>query len=86
MSESIEEVVTIKPGYKLEYTALRAELLKRIELRQQILSITLTLAGVFLGFGLANTAIAFIYPSIAVFLSMLWAQNDLRSSQIGKHL
>lgn len=32
-------------GIELEYNSLRGEILKRIELRQQIISVTLTLAG-----------------------------------------
>ena len=66
MCTSADEPTTIKPGCKLEYNALRSEVLKRIEMRQQIMSITLTLAGVFIGFGLKDSEVAFIYPFIAV--------------------
>ncbi len=62
----------------LEYNALRAEILKRIELRQQIIAITLTIAGVFLGVGIGNKAVALVYPPIAYFLAVGWAQNDLK--------
>ncbi len=34
------------------------------ELRQQIISVTLTLAGVFLGFGLTTATVALVYPAI----------------------
>jgi hypothetical protein len=44
---------------ELEYTSIRAEILKRIELRQQLMSITLTLAGAFIGFGVSNTLLSF---------------------------
>ena len=63
---------------ELEYNAIRAEILKRIELRQQIMAVTLTFAGVFLGFGLENETVALIYPPIAMFLAFAWAQNDFR--------
>jgi len=36
---------------ELEYTALREEILKRIESRQQLISITLTIAAAVLGVG-----------------------------------
>ena len=46
------------PGIGLEYNSLRGEILKRIALRQQIISVTLTLAGVFLVFGLTTATVA----------------------------
>ena len=67
-----------KPGIELEYNSLRSEILKRIELRQQLISITLTLAGVFLGIGLGTQSVALIYPPLAMFLAFGWAQNDFR--------
>jgi len=63
---------------ELEYATLRAEILKRIEMRQQIVSIALTFAGIFLGFGLENDSLALIYPPIAMFLALSWSQNDFR--------
>ncbi|NWG07449.1 MAG: hypothetical protein HXY35_12270 [Chloroflexi bacterium] len=63
-------------GVELEYNSLRNEILKRIELRQQLISITLTLAGVFLSFGLATDLVALIYPPLAAFLAIGWVQND----------
>jgi len=65
-------------GYELEYVALRGEILKRIELRQQIMSLALTIAGVFLGLGITTGAIALVYPPLAIFLAIAWSQNDRR--------
>jgi hypothetical protein len=62
----------------VEYKALRDEIVKRIGLRQQTLSITLTIAGVFLGIGVTTQAVALVYPPLAMFLAIGWAQNDLR--------
>jgi hypothetical protein len=62
----------------IEYNALRDEIVKRIGLRQQTLSITLTIAGVFLGIGVTTRAVALVYPALATFLAIGWAQNDLR--------
>jgi hypothetical protein len=64
-----------------EYNALRDEILKRIELRQQFVSMTLTIAGVFLGIGVTTDTIALVYPLLATFLAIGWAQNDLRKHE-----
>jgi len=69
-----------------EYSALRDEILKRIELQNQILNLTLILAGtvVSVGFQLNNGPIMLlIYPPIALVLSSGWEQNNLRIRQIG---
>lgn len=73
-------------GVDLEYSFLRNEILKRIELRQQIISITLTLAGIFLSFGLATDAVALIYPPLATFLALGWAQNDFRIRDLAVYI
>ena len=51
---SSTETNTPEPGKTLEYVSLQAELPKRIGLRQQLMSITLTLVGAFFGVGLSN--------------------------------
>lgn len=73
-------------GIDLEYKSLRDEILARIRLRQQIVTATLTLCGVFLGFGLNNAALAFIYPPLAFFLSLGWAQNDYRIRTLASYI
>jgi len=63
----------------MEYVALRNEILKRIELRQLFISITLGFAGAFLGAAIAHPtapSISLIYPPIAFFLAVGWIQND----------
>jgi len=72
-----------REGMILEYGVLRDEVLKRIEIRHQMVSIALTIAGVLLGFGLTNPTVALIYPLIAASLAAGWAQNDIRIRQIG---
>ena len=74
-----------KPGYGWEYSAIRAEALKRIELRQQLISITLTLAGIFLSVGLTNEMVPLVYPPLAMFLAFGWAQNDFRIRRIAQY-
>ncbi len=77
-------------GRELEYNALRAEILKRIELRQQLMATTLFFAGALLGVAANDpgkyASLAFIYPPIAFSLAALWAQNDIRSREIGLYV
>jgi hypothetical protein len=71
---------------EVEYTALRNEITKRIEMRQQIVTLTLTLAGIFLGVGLTRASVALIYPPLATFLALAWAQNDFRIRVAAKYI
>ena len=83
---SRQNKITDLHGVDLEYNSLRGEILKRIELRQQIISITLTLAGIFLSFGLSTDTVALIYPPLAAFLSIAWAQNDFRIRDLATYI
>jgi hypothetical protein len=72
-----------------EYSTLREEILKRIELQNQILNLTLIIAGTMIsvGFQLTNgPIILLIYPPIALVLSAGWEQNNLRIRQIGIYI
>lgn len=84
--KSKEQPQTLKPGLQLEYNALRSEILKRIEMRQQLTSTNLSIAGLFLGFGLSNVGVAFIFPPIAFLLASAWAQNEIRVRQLGTYI
>ena len=87
MSESKHDVpVAIEIGLQLEYSSLRREVFQRIKDRQQTVSITLTIAGVFLSFGLGNPGIALIFPPISFLLATGWAQNEIRIRQINKYI
>jgi uncharacterized membrane protein YqaE (UPF0057 family) len=72
-----DQVASIPELLKMEYPILRSEILKRVEMRQQIISFTLTIAGVFIGVGVKFSSIALLYPPLAVFLAAGWVQNDL---------
>jgi hypothetical protein len=85
-TNSEEHNLTIRDGVKIEYSSLRSEILKRIELRHQFMSITLTIAGVFLGIGVTTAAIALVYPPLAAFLAIGWAQNDLRIRDLATYI
>ncbi len=73
-------------GVKMEYTALRSEAIKRIELRQQLVTFALTVMGVLLGFGVSNGLIALIYPPLALFLAITWLQNDTRIRDVAFYI
>jgi len=73
-------------GLELQYNALRDEILKRIELRQQLIAITLTIAGALLAVGINNDLVALIYPPLAMFLALGWSQNDLRIRFISRYI
>lgn len=72
----------------LEYAALRDESMKRMEARQQQLSITLTLAGVFLGVGwnIGSAVGLFIFPPLALLLAAAWTQNEVRLQHLNAYL
>lgn len=82
----ISENTEPKRGVDLEYNTLRAEILKRVELRQQLVSITLTLAGIFMSVGLSADLVVLIYPPLATLLAFSWAQNDVRIGNIAKYI
>jgi hypothetical protein len=75
-----------KKHSELEYKSLRNEILKRIELRQQLIAISLTLAGIFLSVGLTTNLVVLIYPPLAAFLALGWAQNDFRIRDIANYI
>src|SRR5215510_11261505 len=70
-----------------EYATLREEVLKRLEGRQQTLSIALTLAGAFLGLGWnAGSVVMLLYPLIALLLAVSWAQNEVFIKQLNAYI
>ena len=90
--ESIEvpEARSIRALLFLEqYTSLRSEIEKRIDIRQQILALTLLVAGTFLTVGVQPTVpevVLLFYPLIAMFLGAIWEHNDLRVGQINFYI
>lgn len=65
-----------RTDFTTEYNSLRAEILQRIGQRQQFISMTLTVAGVFLGLGVTTETIALVYPPLAAFLAIAWHHNE----------
>ena len=72
-----------------EYTALRSEILKRIEIQHQLITLTLVVAGTFLSLGSqtnADPVVLLVYPIIAMFLAIGWEQNMLHIRQLGIYI
>lgn len=71
---------------ELEFNSLREELIKRIEMRQNVVALVVTSAGVLLGFSIKTPPLAFLFPPLSLFLCLMWAQNDVRALQITDYL
>jgi len=73
-----------------EYSALREEIIKRIDIRHNIVIFTLIFAGTFLTLSTQitrqSTLLLLFYPILATFLAALWTQSDIRVSQIGGYI
>ena len=61
-----------------EYTALREEILKRLEIDHQLIALALIAPGTILtiGFQTRNASIMLVYPILALFLSAIWVINE----------
>jgi hypothetical protein len=58
-------------GLQMEYSFLREQFLKRVEMRHQVIKLNLTLAAAFLGVALTKgvpPSIALVFPPIATLL------------------
>jgi hypothetical protein len=74
---------------KTEYASLRDELLKRIEIRHQIVSLHLIVAGTFLTIGAQPdipAVVLLVYPVLTMFIAATWARNDSRIKYIGAYI
>ncbi|HJT59523.1 MAG TPA: hypothetical protein VJ761_23645 [Ktedonobacteraceae bacterium] len=72
-----------------QYRSLRSEIEKRIDIRQQIMALTLLVAGTFLTVGVQSgvpAVVLLFYPVIAMFLGAIWEHNDLRVGQINFYI
>ncbi|NWF69367.1 MAG: hypothetical protein HXY40_09800 [Chloroflexi bacterium] len=70
-----------------EYHELRDEMLRRVDARQQSISVILGLAAGFTGVGWNTSAIILmIYPLMALLLTVAWAQNEMRIGQLSAYL
>jgi hypothetical protein len=87
--ETREHDQLAKDLYVEQYSSLRSEIEKRLDIRQAILTFTLVLAGTFLSVaaqpGIA-AATAFYYPLVALFLAAAWTHNDAKIGQISQYI
>lgn len=68
-----------------QYSAMRAEMIKRLEIRSQLVALTLLVAGTFLSVGIQASvpeSALLVYPLIAMFLAASWKQSDVRTGQM----
>ena len=78
-----------KEFYLSEYASLREEMLKRIELQHQIITLALVAVGTFITIGThpnSDALILLIYPIFASFLAVGWYQHNLRIKRIGDYI
>jgi len=68
-----------------EYSTLRSEILKRMDLRQQLLTFTLLTTGAVFSF-VQNTEILLLYPVLVLYLARTWVQNDARIWDIAQYI
>jgi hypothetical protein len=87
--ETSERDSLSKDLYVEQYSSLRSEIEKRLDIRQATLTFTLLLAGTFLSVaaqpGIA-AATAFYYPIVALFLAAAWTHNDAKIGQISQYI
>lgn len=70
-----------------EYAALRDEVLKRIDIQHQIISLTLIASGTLVTIGVqASTTVALAYPILGLFLAAAWSLQSTRVRQIGNYI
>ncbi len=71
-----------------EYNALREEILKRIEIDHQLIALALIAPGTLLTIGLQvrSASIIFVYPFLALFLSMIWVLNETGIHEAGEYI
>ena len=72
-----------------EYTTLREEILKRMDFQHQFISLTIIIVGTLLSIGLQPglpVSPLYVYPLVAVFLTLGWKHHNLRVSVIGSYI
>jgi hypothetical protein len=71
------------------YRALRAEIVKRLDIRYQLLTFTMIASGTFATVavkGIVSPTLILLQPIFATLLAAAWAHSDLRIEEIGQYL
>jgi hypothetical protein len=71
-----------------EYTALRDEILKRMDIEHQLATFTLLMFGTILGIGVQYriAPLILLYPTLALFPSIGWSHTDYMTMLIGTYI
>lgn len=71
-----------------EYTALREEILKRIEIKQQVNTIVVAAFGATIALGLQykEATLILLYPILLPLFSVVWSTNERRAREIGSYI
>ncbi len=71
-----------------EYTTLRDEIVKRIEIQHQLISLALIAPGTVLaiGFQTSSASLMLVYPLLGMFLSAVWLSNSFAIYDIAAYL
>lgn len=71
-----------------EYNALRDEIIKRMDVENQLTAFTIIVFGTIMGIGFQNktTSLILLFPALALFLSIGWSHSDARTMQIGAYI
>lgn len=84
----MDKIPEIEQFLLVEYSNLREEIVKRIELEYQILYITLFIFSTMSGFALANKSSVIIlpYPILCVLLTSAWVNSDFSIFHIAEYI
>ncbi len=80
---------TSKEACFTEYVSLREEILKRMDIRNHLLTFALIVSGAILSYGSttdASVLVLLIYPILAFFLALGWMHSDVRAGEIGSYI
>lgn len=71
-----------------EYTSLRGEIVKRIEIQHQLISLALIAPGTVLalGFQTNSSSLLLVYPLLGMFLSAVWLSNSFAIHDLAAYL
>ena len=90
--QSLSSQVVVEPKtpqsaqtfYLAEYSALRDEIIRRMEWQHQILGLVLAAASAIVSFG--DPSLMLTSPILFLLLSTLWINYDTRIAQLGKYI
>lgn len=68
-----------------EYNALRSEVIHRMQIRHQLVSLTVIVLGAVFAFD-GDSITFLVYPILGFFIALGWAHNDFRVGEIGEYI